>query len=137
MAEFIDKIKAEATDDFCGTDFFDNLDVKNIRLRQYDPKLKVKQIVYDDLGKTIVDYNLHSYYELKIETNDTSKEAHVEFTDFDPGIIYLRPWLYENFLKTIQTGDDDDQVILDYMMLEREKCGLVAVNIEKDSVSDL
>lgn len=75
MRELLAKIKRELSDDFCGKEL-DNVADHNIRLRSYDSKLKVMQKPYEDkpeLGKdnpidqTLVHYNFHSHFELKIE----------------------------------------------------------------------
>ena len=42
MAQFMDKIAETCEEGFCGAGYFDALDKKNVRLRQYDTRLKVK-----------------------------------------------------------------------------------------------
>ena len=58
VRELFKLIKENTSDDFIGRSL-DNVDEENIRLRQYDPKLKVKLAVYEDRfdneGKNVFD----------------------------------------------------------------------------------
>jgi len=46
VRELLQMIKENVSDDFCGRSL--NIDEKNIRLRSYDPELKVKIAVFED-----------------------------------------------------------------------------------------
>ena len=167
MREFIEKIKAEASDSFCGEDYFKNIENKNLRLRQYDTKLKIKQKIYQDEeieqdGKTtnsfdskrLMDFNFHSYFEFKIEVladGDVKPEGCVDmWEEFDPDWMYYRVWTWPKYLearlKHLQgeagaaadvQDDDEDDIAVNIVDLESFPCELLRANFRTDRVSDL
>lgn len=118
MREFIEKIKAEACDTFCGVNYFNGINNKNIRLREYDTKLKVKQRVYEDGeekaddgatvqtfdARKLIDYNFHSYFEFKLEVlaeegGEAPEGAVSSWESYDPDWVHYRVWTWPDFLE--------------------------------------
>lgn len=62
-----------------------DVDICNIRLRIYDPKLDAKQAVHDQWDVQLHKLNFFNFMDLLIET----KKEGEEFEKYDPDTLYL------------------------------------------------
>lgn len=62
------------------------VDMKNFRLRAYDPKIKAKLAIYDHYDWQLHKLQFHNYIDLTVET----KADDETFEEYDPNLLYLR-----------------------------------------------
>ena len=147
MRELFKLIKENKSDDFCGSNL--DTDDENVRLRCYDPKLKVKLAVYEDkvdeAGKNTFDQklmhlNIHSHFLFKLET----RKAGEQFEEYSDDWRYLRVLNWGECADILKRGEDEEQDsddgaehVFQLTDLERVPVHVVKIDQKNDKICDL